>query len=276
MLGKLLKHEFRATGRVMLPVLGVLLFISALFNLSVRYYSGSSSALVNVLFAFVIFAFVAGIIAAEIIALVLMINRFYKNLLGEEGYLMHTLPVSVHELVWSKIIVSFVWFLATNLLIILIGIGSALFLSGTNLTEVFRYFPGWKEIWAELQNVGLYPRHFVVLGLEYLLLILLGGVAACLHFYAAMSLGHCVANHKGLFSVLFFIGISMALNILTSMVGVTSIDEVEDMLLRADTAIDTIRSMQLLLGSVTLWELLQTALLYVLTVLGLKRWLNLA
>ncbi len=276
MLGKLLKHEFRATGRVMLPVLGVLVFVSLLFNLSVRFYSGSSSLLLNILFGLVVFSFIAGIIAAEIIALVLMINRFYKNLLGEEGYLMHTLPANVHELVWSKIIVSFVWFLVTNLLIILIGLGSVLFLSGTDLGQVFRDFPAWSEIWAELRAYEVYPRHLVVLGLEYLLLILLGGVATCLHFYAAMALGHTVANHKGLFSVLFFIGISMFFSILSSMLGASSVDGIERLFENADTAVGAIRSVQAVLGGVAGWELLQAAILYVATVLGLKRWLNLA
>lgn len=276
MLGKLLKHEFRATGRVMLPVLGVLVFLSLLFNLSVRFYSEGGSVFVSVLFGFVVFSFVAGVIAAEIIALVLMISRFYRNLLSEEGYLMHTLPVNVHELVWSKIIVSFVWFFVTNLLIILIGVLTALFLSGTNLAEAFAQFPGWDELWGELQKLGLYPRHFIGLGLEYLFLLLLGGVTTCLHFYAAMSLGHAVANHKGLFSVLFFIGISMFFSILSSTVGVSNIGNIEDLMLRADTAVATIHSAQLLLGGVAVWELVQTAILYVATVLGLKRWLNLA
>ena len=276
MLSKLLKHEFRATGRVMLPVLGVLLFISVLFNLSVRFYSAGSSVLLNLLFALVVFAFVAGIIAAEIIALVLMITRFYRNLLGEEGYLMHTLPANVHELVWSKIIVSFVWFFVTNLLIILIGVGTALFLSGSNLAEIFADFPGWDEIRAALQEVGLAPRHFIGLGLEYLLLILIGGVAACLHFYAAMALGHTVANHKGLFSVLFFIGISMAFSILSTMVGASSVDAMEKLFSNMETAVQTVRSVQKLFAAVAGWELLQAALLYVATVLGLKKWLNLA
>lgn len=276
MLGKLLKHEFRATGRVMLPVLGVLVFLTLLFNLSVRFISTTDSTLLRVLFVLVIFAFVAGIIASEIIALVLMINRFYKNLLGEEGYLMHTLPANVHELVWSKIIVSFVWFTVLSLLIILLIGGSALLLSGSDLAEIFLGFPGWDEIWQALREFGLYPRHIVVLALEYLLLIVIGGVASCLRFYAAMALGHTVANHKGLFSVLFFIGISMVFNILGSMLGVSGTDSVERLLMNADTAIKSVRVVQTVFGAVAGWELLQAALLYVATVLGLKRWLNLA
>lgn len=276
MLGKLLKHEFRATGRVMLPVLGVLVILALLFNLSVRFVGGGGPALLRVLGGLVIFAFVAGVIAAEIICLVLMINRFYKNLLGAEGYLTHTLPVNVHELVWSKMIVSFVWFFVTNLVILLLMFASALLQSGVNLAEIFSQFPGWDEIWTELKQFGLYPRHFIVLGLEYLLLILLGGVTACLHFYAAMAIGHAAAEHKGLFSVLAFIGISIFFSILSSMIGANNIDGVEKLFMQAETASATVRSVQLLMLGVSGWELLQAAILYLGTVLGLKRWLNLA
>lgn len=276
MLGKLLKHEFRATGRVMLPVLGVLLILALLFNFSVRFVGSGSSALVNVLSGLVIFAFVAGVIASEIICLVLMINRFYKNLLGAEGYLTHTLPVTVHELVWSKMIVSFVWFFVTNLVILLIMGATALLQSGAQLAEIFAQFPGWDEIREALREVGLAPRHFVALGLEYLLVILIAGVAGCLHFYAAMAIGHAAAEHKGLFSVLAFIGISIFFSILSSMVGTSSIDGIEQLFTRADTASAMVRSAQILLLGVFGWELLQSALLYLATVLGLKRWLNLA
>ena len=101
-------------------------------------------------------------------------------------------------------------------------------------------------------------------------------MTTCLHFYAAMALGHTVANHKGLFSVLFFIGISMVFNILGSMLGVGGIDSAERLLMNADTAIKSVRVVQTVFGAVAGWELLQAALLYVATVLGLKRWLNLA
>ena len=53
-----------------------------------------------------------------VMSLVVMIQRFYKNVLGDEGYLTLTLPVNVHEILWSKLIVSFVWFLATGLIAI--------------------------------------------------------------------------------------------------------------------------------------------------------------
>ena len=38
---------------------------------------------------------------------VVTIQRFYKGLLGQEGYLMFTLPVKNWQLVFSKALVSF-------------------------------------------------------------------------------------------------------------------------------------------------------------------------
>ena len=42
------------------------------------------------------------IAAAFVITLILTIQRFYKNLLTDEGYLMFTLPVSTGRLIWSQ------------------------------------------------------------------------------------------------------------------------------------------------------------------------------
>lgn len=119
MLGKLLKHEFRATARVMLPLYLVLLAISLCGNFATRVMEHSSSQLLNLVGSLTIFAFFIGLIAVSLMSLYLMISRFHKNLLTDEGYLMFTLPVSVHGLIVSKIIVSTVWFILTGVVDVL-------------------------------------------------------------------------------------------------------------------------------------------------------------
>lgn len=59
----------------------------------------------------IIFGFVLALIATFVVAVILAILRFRSNLMADEGYVMFTLPVSTHTLVWSKLIVSAVWFL---------------------------------------------------------------------------------------------------------------------------------------------------------------------
>ena len=117
MLRKLLKHEFRATGRIMLPLFGILLLVSVGANFSSRGMLNSDSSLLRTLGTIFIMLFIVGIFAVGIISFVLMINRFYKNLLQDEGYVMMTLPVCVHQQIWSKLIVSTVWFAATVVVI---------------------------------------------------------------------------------------------------------------------------------------------------------------
>ena len=98
MLGKLIKHELRGSGRTMLPFILVSLFLSVMAGLSMRAMEHQQDySWFNILFGIVIFLFVAGLMAVCIMSVVVVINRFRQNLLGDEGYLMFTLPVSVDQ-----------------------------------------------------------------------------------------------------------------------------------------------------------------------------------
>ena len=114
MLTKLLKHEFRATARIMGPLYLVLLAVALGFNFSARLMD-SGNFVLNMLAALVVMAYVVAITAVFIVAFILMLQRFYKNLLGDEGYLMHTLPVTESQLILSKLISSVVWMLCSSI-----------------------------------------------------------------------------------------------------------------------------------------------------------------
>jgi len=281
MLGKLLKHEFRATGRIMLPVFGVLLILSMLFNVSVRLSGKIDFPLLRIFFGLVGVAFVVGIIAAELLSLILMIYRFYRNMLGDEGYLMFTLPTDVHALVWSKLIVSFVWLLLTNLLILLIMFFTAFSFSQTGLQEVFRQLPSWAETRQMLAELGISVGMLTGLALEGLLILLLAGLTVCLHFYASMSLGHMFSRRKILWSVLFFVGISFTFRFLLSglfLLLIPALDQGRLQVLFTDGAglTDIIRVMMLIMGAGGLVSLAESVILYLATTLSLQKRLNLA
>lgn len=61
--------------------------------------------------------FFLSVMALAAVTVVVIVYRFYKNLLGSEGYLMHTLPVTVHQLIWSKLIAAVVWMAVTSVCI---------------------------------------------------------------------------------------------------------------------------------------------------------------
>ena len=276
MLGKLLKHEFRATGRTMLPIYGAVIVLSVLASISGRLMDRKIGSFLYILFGLIIAAFVIGVIAAVIMTAVMMIKRFYTNYLKDEGYLMHTLPVSVHALVWSKMIVSVVWFAATFVVIGLVMLLMVFIESNTNLAEIIAKLPSWTEIRLALAEYGIRMGDLWLLAAEALLAAIVGGLFVCLHFYAAMSLGHMFSRDKILLSIVFYVAISFVLSMATTGYGVGRMAAFEEMDVTLETARQAVSFAKAVLGEVLLVQTVQAALLYLVTVLSLKKGLNLA
>ena len=276
MLGKLMKHEFRATARIMLPVMGAMVALALLANLSIRGLAGNLSdiPMLRILFVLIIIFFGVAVVATAVMSLVIMVSRFYRNLLKDEGYLMFTLPVSVHELIWSKLIVSLVWFLGTGLLIFLVMTLMALNLSHTNLQMILEQFPSWSEIFGWLDEAGVRGQVITFL-VQIVLGTLIGIFAVCLHFYGAMALGHMFSKDKVLLSIVFFVGISFAFNLMEMGYGIVGfgLSDLENMDMSGARE-------GLSFVSTVIWHgiglsTLQAAVMYLATFLGLKKGLNL-
>lgn len=278
MLGKLIKHEFRATGRIMLPVMAALVALALLANLSIRGLAGGLSdiPLLRFVFILIVIFFGVAIIGTAVMALIIMVSRFYRNLLKDEGYLMFTLPASVHELICSKLVVSLVWFLAASLLTFLVISATGLNLANTNLEMILQEIPSWTEIREFLEETGIFG-HLVRLFFQSVLMTLLGIVVVCLHFYAAMALGHMFSRDKVVLSIVFYVAISFLFNLMNIGYGGVLGPQIENMV--DSSAIETAHSAMTVV-STFLWytiiiEAIQSAVLYLATALGLKRGLNL-
>lgn len=110
MLKNLLKYEFRATTRTYGGIYLALLAAAGLIGFSLR---GDRVAAQSHVFEIGVTIYSLLVMALVIVTIVTVIQRFTKNLLGREGYLMHTLPVTEAQLVGSKLISSAVWLLAS-------------------------------------------------------------------------------------------------------------------------------------------------------------------
>ena len=106
MLGKLLKYEFKATARVMLPFMAGLLAIAVAANLGIRMIDGNR--FLTVVGAFIVVAYFLAVCAMGAVTLVLLVYRFYRNLLSDEGYITFSLPASIHAQLWSKLITIYI------------------------------------------------------------------------------------------------------------------------------------------------------------------------
>lgn len=276
MLGKLMKHEFRATARIMLPVMGAMVALALLANLSIRGLAGNLSdvPMLRILFVLIIIFFGVAVVATAVMSLVIMVSRFYRNLLKDEGYLMFTLPVSVHELIWSKLIVSLVWFLGTGLLIFLVMTLMALNLSHTNLQMILEQFPSWSEILGWLDEAGVRGQVITFL-VQIVLGTLIGIIALCLHFYGAMALGHMFSKDKVLLSIVFFVGISFAFNLMEMGYGIVGfgLSDLENMDMSG--AREGLSFVSTVIWHGIALSAVQAAVMYLATFLGLKKGLNL-
>ena len=196
----------------------------------------------------VTFLWVLALIFGTVMTLVLMIQRFYKNYLTDEGYLMFTLPVSVHSMIFSKLIVAIVWIILT-VLVMLLGIGVAVADSGF-LQLVVRI--AGQAVWFTTAEEKLYAAGLLA---ELGVVVLIGMACSMMQFYAAMSLGYGFTGHKGLWSVLIGTPTSLWMN---------SIEM---------TGMQGYHMIMLITG---LSELAAGGILYAVTWLNLKKRLNLA
>jgi hypothetical protein len=198
MLKKLLKYEFKATGRTFgglylgiaaaAVLLGIMMHFTfpgeAMFNVETKQVSGAAQIMAVIL----MIVYMGLLVAAIVLTAVTIVTRFRKNLLGGEGYLMQTLPVSSEALIASKLIAGAVWSVATalvsflsSLLVMLIcvpgGMVSALFGEKglASLMECIRV------------GFGMSPA-LVFLGMAIASLCVTGCSILCV--YAACMVGH--------------------------------------------------------------------------------------
>lgn len=141
MLGKLFKYEFRAVARTLVPLyIGTLLL--ALLNGFALHFE------FNFFTGLMLFALSAFGIAIFVVTLVLIIQRFWNNLLKDEGYLMFTLPVSSYQLVASKLLSALIWIILGGI----VGILSIFaWLLPLNLEALGQFFRDFSHFWEQLK-----------------------------------------------------------------------------------------------------------------------------
>lgn len=273
MLRKLLKHEFRATGRIMLPMIAILLATSVAANLSLRYLMDSRAWFLTMVGGLLMMALVVAIIGVCVVSFVLMIQRFYKNLLQDEGYVMLTLPVSIHQHIWSKLIVSSVWFIVTALAVIL-----ACCITAFDLTVVKEILWGLGRVFEELRKVqAYYALNGTAIAVELIVLVFLGLVAMCLQFYAALAAGHSLPSHKMAWSVVWYFGLQFVFQLIGVCV-IQILDQVDFFnwgIFYPEIHLDVMAGIHIGMGLLILGTVIYGAVFYAITTFFLKKRLNL-
>ena len=162
------------------------------------------------------FMLVALFIALIVITLVVMIQRFHKNLLGDEGYLMFTLPVKTSSLILSKFIVSIIFQIFSLICFIInmiIITGENIFTVTKGLVE--RLGRSW-DVLLSYPNVGeVFTTVF-----SMFFFIIFSWLAANLLIYFCLAIGHLFNRHRILIAVVTFFVVVTGVQIAFALLGV--------------------------------------------------------
>lgn len=280
MLGKLIKHEMRATGRIMATVLLSVLAVTVVANLFWKIQMPSLKVLVvlyDTVKYLLLAASIIGVIGVGLFSIVVMVKRFYNSFLSNEAYLSLTLPVSVHQHIWSKIIVSMIWFFLTGVVIFLAGIISVLLSGkGISLSEIyFKIIEVFTLAVQQLRAENVSGFMITLFFIESAIMVLLSGIGLCLQAYVSMAIGQTSGSHKILSSVLSYLGISMVSQIVVTVVitlwGVPMLP-IDGLQVSTLQAVQSIHSFLLTIIGV---DVLLLVLYYLVTTTMLKKRLNL-
>ena len=200
MLGKLLRYEFKSIGRLFLPLYG----LSVLLAVANRFTSYNPKWEYELPEFVLMFAFMAILMGLALITFIQCVLRFKRNLLGDEGYLMMTLPVERMDLILSKLIAAVAWTIIGGC----VGLISLFILMPTNDIKIMG------ELFIDIFRYGGFNG---VMFLVYMIIIGILGVAAVYTpIYTALSLGHISNKNKMLASFGWYFVNGIVLNILSS------------------------------------------------------------
>ncbi|MDR1131266.1 MAG: hypothetical protein LBL15_02475 [Oscillospiraceae bacterium] len=225
MLSKLIKHDFRALSRVLLPtqlaILAAAILATAGFAVNLR---GSSSGLPGEGFAGLIrmiasvlsAVMLIAVIAASILIAFIIFQRFYKNLMSDEGYLTFTLPVTTAELLWSKLITAVLWTAISSVVLIICVNIFILFGTGRGFVNLDAY----RALFRFFGEAGrLIGARLLLPVAELLLFALVATLFGILHVYLALIIGGVVAHKRKLLAGIgFYFAINIGVSVLSTAV----------------------------------------------------------
>lgn len=216
MFGKLIKYECKSMGRLLFPLFGITLVMSIFSGLGMKnieflnslYFIKTLVYILTALFAIINLVTLASPFAVSV-------YRFKTNLFGNEGYIMHTLPITAIQHISAKLIVSVIFEL---LAIIFVGISTALF------SLIMTYFNAWSIFREIYGNVMMcINSEFLAAFAELLVLGIMSFVCFNTAVYAAIAIGHSATEHKVIKSV----GAYVLINALTQFISGTIIVPLE-------------------------------------------------
>ena len=209
MLGKLLKYEFKSTGRILPLIYLAVIVLSLCAGLSLRVNMFADDMAISNILLFTIYIIL--VVALIVVTIIVIISRFYKSMISQEAYLMHTLPVKPWQHIMSKAIMAVIW-TAIAVVVILVSlmlIGGASGLWGEIVRgEDFQIF------WADVKYM---VSDFMIMMI--IICSIVQGIRYILQVYAAIAIGGSSTKNKVAYSFLAFIVLAIITSVIASIIS---------------------------------------------------------
>lgn len=194
MLGKLIKHEFKATWRTFIPIYAGLAVLTTLACIFLQFVDQYTPTLLKVGAGFGMVIFIFGFVFVIISPYIFLSMRFYRTTCTREAYLTFTIPADSKLILLAKLISGSIWTFAT---IILWFVALATFTYAADPTE---------NMWSEIIHALLHNAQPGLLILEIFSFVV-GIVCSLLSIFAAISLSQLVRDHRVIASLAFYAAI---------------------------------------------------------------------
>lgn len=204
-----MKYEWKATWKLLVPLNLFIVVMSLFAYITVQMsFFDSDNELIIVTGAFVLLTYVASMFIIAVVTMIYLIYRFYTSVYGDEGYLLHTLPVDKHHIIIAKAVVSALWIIINIVLIYL----SVLFLLSTQREAMRTIADGFAFYMDVMDDYDKVTGFSVIMTL---VASFFGMIARILKMTACISLGQLSSNHKVLSAFGFYYAIYFVQRIFT-------------------------------------------------------------
>ena len=190
MLKKLIKHGFEATRGMFLLLYGITavltLLCRALFYIRLGEIPDMSNVYISGWVLWYVLVLIIGI--SSTIGTILSAVRYYQSMTGDEAYLTFTLPVTTSQIIWSKVLVGFVW----NMGLTILSLGCA--------TLAFVGTPAAKgmipQILASMQEAGGTMQELVPSGINYGISLIASIFVSMLFLMCIVAIGQMFGKYR--------------------------------------------------------------------------------
>lgn len=207
MVKKLIKYDFRAFAKVMVPVELVLLGVALLYR--VMSFFESDNAIYRTFDTSAVIILIISCVAAFFTSFFFSVVRFYRNLFTAEGYLSFTLPVTPAAHIASKLIVSLIFDVIT---VVSIFAAVAVATAGEVFAEIVKAVLYLFERASSIVG-GQMPLYII----EAIVLAVVFVSAAHLLTYMCVSVGQLANKHK----ILLALGVYFAVYVVKQLISTT-------------------------------------------------------